>query len=228
MSPRQPLLTSLSEAASVLPSVSGRFLAVAGLWKSDYCFDFSLNVNTGLGLFDCFFVFFFVIIMYREDCFCVHYVKKKVLFLLAIMSFILWEANIYFLKSEKNKAQMRQDQIKVNNLYPAWPHSLTVANTSDWTELDPDDLLEISSNKSTAINQSINKIKTKFDLTLVKLSVFTNFKHIFKKITKNSERSVYVLLQTSKIKSSHLDELETFSKGMSKHMEPCVSVCARR
>lgn len=166
--------------------------------------------------------------MYREDCFCVHYVKKKVLFLLAIMSFILWEANIYFLKSEKNKAQMRQDQIKVNNLYPAWPHSLTVANTSDWTELDPDDLLEISSNKSTAINQSINKIKTKFDLTLVKLSVFTNFKHIFKKITKNSERSVYVLLQTSKIKSSHLDELETFSKGMSKHMEPCVSVCARR
>lgn len=35
---------------------------------------------------------------------------------------------------------------------------------------------------------------------------------------------MYVLLQTSKIKSSHLDELETFSKGMSKHMEPSVSV----
>lgn len=31
VSPRQPLLASLSETASVLPSVSGRFLAVAGL-----------------------------------------------------------------------------------------------------------------------------------------------------------------------------------------------------
>lgn len=65
------------------------------------------------------FLFFFCYYNVSRGLFLCTLCEKKVLFLLAIMSFILWEANIYFLKSEKNKAQMRQDQIKVNNLYPA-------------------------------------------------------------------------------------------------------------
>lgn len=83
----------------------GRFCAVTRLWKSYYCFNFFWNLTLGWA---CSTVF---IVMCREDCFCVHYVKKF-LFLVAIMSFNLWETNV------KKKKLKRWDQIKVNNVTP--------------------------------------------------------------------------------------------------------------
>lgn len=83
---------------------SGGFCAVTRLWKSYYCLNFFWNLTLGWA---CSTVF---IVMCREDCFCVHYVKKF-LFLVAIMSFNLWETNV-----KKKKKLKRWDQIKVNNV----------------------------------------------------------------------------------------------------------------
>lgn len=86
---------------------SGGSCAVTRLWKSYYCFNLFWNLTLGWA---CSTVF---IVMCREDCFCVHYVKKF-LFLVAIMSFNLWETNV----KKKKKKLKRWDQIKVNNVTP--------------------------------------------------------------------------------------------------------------